>query len=205
MSSITTTSEMEKVNQIDLSPINKVLQYENPTFWTNEILAETELSYRRLLVLNLLYPNETIVVNKIVDDYWHQHILDTKKYAEDCEKVFGYFLHHYPYFGINGEQDKEDNRLGFVITQQLWQLTFGKPMVTQTNLTLNKVLGIYDIIPKDVDKNRVYAFPQSCKCGQHCNRSIVPDIRINPLINPKINPQINPQIREPLVPKAPRQ
>jgi hypothetical protein len=205
MIAITTTIAIERVNQIDLSPINQVLKYENPSFWTNETIADTEEKYRRLLVLNLLYPDETIVVNKILDDYWHQHILDTKKYAEDCEKVFGYFLHHYPYFGINGPEDKEDNRVGFAITQQLWHITFGTPMVSQPGLTLNKVLGIYDTIPKDAEKNRVYAFPQACKCGQHCNRTIVPDIRINPLINPQINPQTNPQIREPLVTKIPLQ
>lgn len=32
-------------------------------------------------------------------------ILDTEKYAQDCERVFGYFLHHFPYFGMRGEED----------------------------------------------------------------------------------------------------
>lgn len=202
MSTITTamdtiTTAMEKVSEIDLSPINKVLQYENPAFWTDENLTETEANYRRLLALNLLYPSETLVVNKILDDYWHQHILDTRKYADDCQKIFGYFLHHYPYFGINGEEDRQRNREGFAITQQLWQEVFGFPMVGETALTLDKVLGFYDFEPEDVDRNRVYAYPQACKSGQHCNRTIVPEPRINPQIDPKINPQTNPQIRPP--------
>jgi len=191
---------LEKVSQIDLSPINKLLQYENPAFWTDETVAETEAAYRRLLALNLLYPSETIVVNKILDDYWHQHILDTHKYQHDCQQVFGYFLHHDPYFGINGEEDRQRNREGFAATQQLWEETFDAPMVSESKLTLDKVLGSYDPEPRDVGKNRVYAFPQSCKCGQHCSKTIIPETRINPAINPRINPQINPQIRPPMNP-----
>src|SRR2546429_3743294 len=103
---LTIATATERVNQIDLSPINRILQHENPTFWTDEVLAQTEADYRRLLVLNLLYPTETFVLNKILDDYWHHHILDTHKYAEDCQLIFGYFLHHDPYFGINGEDDE---------------------------------------------------------------------------------------------------
>ncbi len=98
-----TTIAMEKVSQIDLDPINRLLKYENSTFWTDAVISDAEANYRRFLAMNLLYPTETIVVNKIIDDYWHQHILDTEKYAADCQIVFGHFLHHYPYFGINGD------------------------------------------------------------------------------------------------------
>ncbi|HRW16480.1 MAG: hypothetical protein KDJ78_00195 [Rhodobacteraceae bacterium] len=190
-----------RVSQIDLSPVSRVLKYEKPEFWTDEVLAETEASYRNLLVLNLLYPDRDIVVNKILDDYWHQHILDTRKYAEDCEMVFGHFLHHDPYFGISGDEDLQANREAFGATQALWQEVFGTPMIPETSLTLDKVLGSYDQMPRDVGKNRVYAFPQTCKCGQHCNKTIVPETRINPQISPQINPQINPQIRTPFNPQ----
>jgi len=191
---------LEKVRQIDLSPISKILQYENPARWDAATLAATEANYRRLLALILLFPDETPVVNKILDDYWHAHILDTRKYAADCEMIFGHFLHHYPYFGMGDEEDRQRQREGFALTQQLWEESFGFPMIPETKLTLDKVLGSYDPDPKDVSRNRVYAFPQTCKCGQHCDRVIVPDERINPEINPQVNPQINPQIRNPLRP-----
>jgi len=193
---------LEAVGQIDLSPINRVLQYENPAFWTDAVLADTEANYRRLLALYMLYPGEPIVVNKILDDYWHQHILDTRKYADDCDALFGGLLHHDPYFGIGGEVDRQRNREAFATTQQLWDDVFGRPMFTEIRLTLDKVLGSYDREPRDISKNRVYAFPQACKCGQHCDRTIIPDARINPAINPRINPQINPQIRPPLNPQV---
>lgn len=43
-----------------------------------------------------------------VDEVWHAHILDTRRYAEDCAALFGTFHHHYPYFGLDGDQDEMD-------------------------------------------------------------------------------------------------
>src|SRR5690606_1461464 len=107
---------------------------------------------------------------------------------------------HYPYFGLNGDEERQQQRETFAVTQQLWEETFGIPMNAATRLTLDKVLGTYDPAPPAAERNRIYAFPQTCKCGQHCNRTIVPEPRINPQINPRINPQINPQIRNPVIP-----
>jgi len=42
-----------------------------------------------------------------VDAFWDQHILDTRKYAEDCAAAFGHFLHHYPYSGMGDEVSVE--------------------------------------------------------------------------------------------------
>jgi hypothetical protein len=192
---------LKVVARIDLSPINRVLKHENPEFWTESVISETEMNYRRLLALFLLHPGAPIVVNKILDDYWHQHILDTKKYAEDCDNVFGYFLHHDPYFGINGELDRRNNQEAFALTQDLWANTFGSPMISQAELTLDKILGFYATTPREIGKHKVYAFPQTCQCGKHCNRSLVPEIRINPQIAPEVNPQPNPQIRPPVNPQ----
>lgn len=36
------------------------------------------------------------VPNKQIDEMWHEHILDTRKYSDDCQTVFGYYLHHTP-------------------------------------------------------------------------------------------------------------
>jgi hypothetical protein len=48
-----------------------------------------EREYRRFLVLNMLYPFESIVPCREVDKFWHAHILDTAAYRVDCERVFG--------------------------------------------------------------------------------------------------------------------
>jgi hypothetical protein len=61
-----------------------------------------------------------------VDNFWHYHILDTKKYAVDCHNVFGYFLHHFPYVGMRGEEDEQAlHRMGDRM-RTLYEETFGQ-------------------------------------------------------------------------------
>ena len=180
------------VDQIDLTPVNTKLRHDDPQRWTDEILAETELNYRRFLALNAAFPGATLSVNELLDDYWHQHILDTRKYAADCETIFGEFLHHYPYFGLADEQEWQANLDTFAYTQQIWQEAFGVSLTGATTLTLDKVLGGYTTEP-DLTPNRIYAFPQACKNGQHCKKIVSPD-RLNP------EPATNPLPQEPFTP-----
>lgn len=163
---------LDRVEKIDLTPISAKLQHEDPAMWTRETIAEAERTYRRFLALNLLYPTERIAVNKVIDEYWHQHILDTHKYAEDCDAVFGYFLHHYPYFGLGGEKDRRENLEAFAVTRDIWEQAFGEPMIPKTRLTLDKVLAGSAV--EGTAKQEVYVAPQGCKSGQHCPKIIVP-------------------------------
>jgi hypothetical protein len=165
---------VEAVDRIDLTPINSKLRHENPSFWTDQLIAETETNYRRFLALKMLHPSTHLSVNKTLDEYWHQHILDTRKYAADCEEVFGQFLHHYPYFGMADEDEWQENLDTFAYTQQIWQEAFGVGLVDQTKLTLDKVIGGYQPDP-DLTPKRIYAFPQACKSGQHCNKIVSPE------------------------------
>lgn len=86
-------------------------------------LAEQE--YRRFLTLKRMYPGVDFVPNKLVDEFWHAHILDTMSYHADCQSVFGYYLHHYPYFGIHDAKDRQDLEDAFADTQRIYELHFG--------------------------------------------------------------------------------
>jgi len=55
---------------------------------------------------------------------WHAHILDTNAYAPDCEKVFGKFLHHFPYWGMRGEEDLVDLYSAWNRTLALYKDTY---------------------------------------------------------------------------------
>jgi hypothetical protein len=60
---------------------------------------EVELAieeYRRFLILKIENPRENLAPTILMDKAWHMHILDTRRYAEDCEVMFGRFLHHRP-------------------------------------------------------------------------------------------------------------
>lgn len=86
-------------------------------------LAERE--YRRYLTLKKLYPTTELVPNKLLDEFWHAHILDTVSYHKDCEIVFGSYLHHFPYFGIYGEEDYSNLVRAFNRTKELYEIHFG--------------------------------------------------------------------------------
>jgi len=112
---------------LDLSPIKtKLLDAEHATGWSAQKVADVEDQYRKFLYLNYRYPERQIVPSKEVDDFWHCHILDTRKYAEDCQKIFGYFLHHFPYFGMGGDEDARRLQDAFRETNELLCQTFGE-------------------------------------------------------------------------------
>jgi len=46
--------------------------------------------------------------SKAVDAYWHALILDTKSYADWCERTLGRFLHHMPAEGLGGAAETND-------------------------------------------------------------------------------------------------
>lgn len=117
---------MDDINIIDFFMVRMKLQDdEDGLGWSEEQALDAEVEYKKFLALKRIYPDKDIVPNKPIDDFWHQHILDTLKYSEDCEEIFGYFLHHYPYFGIRNEQDKQNLMDAFEETKLLYQRHFG--------------------------------------------------------------------------------
>lgn len=85
-------------------------------------IAERE--YRRFLSLKCWYPEQSLVPSKAIDKIWHAHILDTRAYREDCNKMFGCFMDHYPYFGIFGEEDYQMLVQAFSVTKELYEKHF---------------------------------------------------------------------------------
>lgn len=86
-----------------------------------------EQEYRRFLALRLLHPDADLVPCKLVDEIWHQHILDTAAYRADCDALFGEFLDHYPYFGLFGPDDAQALKDAFAETVDLYRDAFGDP------------------------------------------------------------------------------
>src|SRR5882672_4289942 len=90
------------IHALDLDPIKlRVMDPELGEGWTREYAESVERAYRNYLTVLVKHPGdaEDIVVSKEVDEFWHTHILHTMKYTEDCERVFGTYLHHNPDFG----------------------------------------------------------------------------------------------------------
>jgi len=117
------------IDALDLACIKlKLMDAEEGHGWSREYADKMEIAYRRFLALMTKFPEETIAPTKDIDKFWHGHILDTLKYAEDCEKVFGYFLHHFPYFGMRGEEDAKSLQAAADKLHVLYEREFGESL-----------------------------------------------------------------------------
>lgn len=99
--------------------------------WPKEKVIIVENCYRMFLFLCRKYPSQRIVPTKEIDDFWHAHILDTKKYIRDCKIVFRRYLHHFPYAGLRGERDRDALKRLYRHTMQLVNKEFPSLMKTQ--------------------------------------------------------------------------
>jgi hypothetical protein len=122
--------EFTPIAELDLDPIKvKLMHKESGEGWSLEHANAMEFEYRRFLYLMKKYPDEQTAPLFDVDIFWHYHILDTMKYAADCEQVFGYFLHHFPYIGLRGEDDEAAHHRIGVRMQELYEETFGEDYI----------------------------------------------------------------------------
>jgi len=124
-----TTLERVKsaIEALDLEMIKlKLMDAEEGLGWSREYLDQVEAAYKRYLFLAFKHEGQPIVPLADVDKFWHQHILDTRKYANDCQRIFGHFFHHYPYFGMLGEKDAVEFEKAKKVTRQLYEQEFGE-------------------------------------------------------------------------------
>jgi hypothetical protein len=117
-----------EIRELDLSMITLKLQDpEESAGWSAATCEVVEAEYRRFLALTRWYPSKAIVPSKVVDVMWHAHILDTHAYFEDCDRIFGFYLHHFPYFGMRGPEDAQALGEAYDETLSLYALHFGLP------------------------------------------------------------------------------
>lgn len=117
---------IEAISALDLGAIKmKLMHVESGEGWSAAYAGQVEAEYRRFLFLMKKYPDSEASPTVDVDTFWHYHILDTMKYARDCEAVFGYFLHHYPYVGIGADAGEDDHADGGERMRAIYEAEFG--------------------------------------------------------------------------------
>ena len=119
-------NDFAPIAALDFSAIKAKLMHKAGEGWSLERANAVECEYRRFLYLMKMFPNESTAPLVDVDTFWHYHILDTMKYAADCERAFGYFLHHYPYVGMGGEADEQVRVDSGARMGELYEATFGE-------------------------------------------------------------------------------
>jgi hypothetical protein len=112
---------LHRLTEVDFGPIAFKLTHpeEGMNLSIPEVISAIE-QYRRFLFIYHLHPDRTIVPSKEIDLIWHTHILDTAKYREDCDWLFGHFIDHWPYFGLADVADRAALEKAFAETQALY-------------------------------------------------------------------------------------
>jgi len=119
-------SDFEVFSALDLTPIKmKLMHVESGEGWSERRATAVEAEYRRFLFLTKTYPDEMVSPTMDVDMFWHYHILDTMKYARDCEALFGNFLHHYPYVGMGAGADDAERVQAGERMREMYEAQFG--------------------------------------------------------------------------------
>lgn len=134
-------NDFAAIAALDLDPIKvKLMHAQSGEGWSREKADAVEFEYRRFLYLMKKFPNDQSAPLFDVDIFWHYHILDTLKYMEDCDTVFGHYLHHFPYLGLRGEDDEEQHQLAGQRMKEIYEETFGRDSFT---LAASKISGAH--------------------------------------------------------------
>ncbi|HEX9965510.1 MAG TPA: glycine-rich domain-containing protein-like [Allosphingosinicella sp.] len=136
---------MEAIASIDLTMVKKkLMDPEEGQGWSQEHTEWVEQRYRRYLCMLYLSRRGSVVPTRDIDLFWHQHILDTRGYADDCDRVFGEFIHHFPYFGMRGDDDARALESSFDRTKAIYASLFGEDYAVARTATSNQVGKCHD-------------------------------------------------------------
>lgn len=120
----------QAIDALDFSRMKAKLLHQKSAHWSPQSLEQAERGYRQFLKLAAKYPDTPAVPSEQVDAFWHAHILDTRRYGADCERIFGYVLHHDPYVGIDGPQDEARLMEMAAASDALSVHEFGSPLTS---------------------------------------------------------------------------
>jgi hypothetical protein len=172
-----------KIHALDLNPIKfKLMDAEEGHGWSREYADHVEIEYKRFLTLLVKYPEASIAPSKEIDKFWHGHILDTLKYAEDCNEVFGYFLHHFPYFGMRGKEDAANLAAAANTMNLLYHQEFGSAEPAKANSYCGAAVAA-SYCGAAIGKDEQAAMKQSSYCGaavatSYCGAAIGKDVQV---------------------------
>lgn len=114
----------KRVEDLDFTPHGYKLQTEYN--WSIEKVNEAIVLYKEWLVLQCLYEHLSFAPSEFIDEFWHVHILDTRKYLSDCLHIKGEFIHHYPYFGLTEQENEKVLESGYGLTKKLYKHHFAR-------------------------------------------------------------------------------
>ena len=109
------------IDQLDLFALHFAPQVQGLD-WT-----KAEQQYRRFLNLKKCYPNQLLMPAGAAWQLWQAHVLDTRRYRSDCERLFGRFIDHFPYRGCGSTADRRERHFAEQLYQGLYARHFPAP------------------------------------------------------------------------------
>jgi len=142
---VTLEESKKLIDELNLTPmIERVMKEKR---WTRRMAEVAAQYYRNFLFLSKKYGDQDFGPTEQIDEIWHAHILYTQEYHRDCEKIFGYYLHHQPERG----EEKSAMSGGLAVLQQLHKQEFGFPIYESGYLLKDLFLFLTNLF-----KNRKY-------------------------------------------------
>lgn len=130
----------EYIHSIDFTKIvNKMVKQQG---WLRNHALTVCRMYKNFLYLNKKYRSQyNLPPTDEIDEFWHMHILDTKQYRRDCEAIFGEYLDHYPYFGIDETTNFDDLSTAFEKMLGLYEKEFEGEKLIQVRGLYSKTIS----------------------------------------------------------------
>jgi len=116
---------------LDLEMYVPLLLGKYPREMPTEVMARGAVEeYKRFLAVVKAKQSRTSqmpsVPGRMIDLVWHEHIIDTEKYAADCQRVFGRYRDHEPHDPGTPEK-KEQAWAAYRQTLETYTELFGEP------------------------------------------------------------------------------
>ncbi len=119
-------NQIDDIKSLDLSYVLDALVAREG--WSRAHAEEAIQQYRNYLILLLKNPGKTLPPSEDIDEVWHTHVLHTREYRSDCERIFGHYVDHEPASNPplkKGGQGGFDYATAFAETQALHKHEFG--------------------------------------------------------------------------------
>ena len=113
------------INQIDFNHV--IHKMAEKSMWSLKSAKAASEQYKRFLFLQYQYGKHySLAPSQEMDEFWHQHILFTQQYQNDCQRIFGHYFHHSPTLKSASSTVHATMHKNFETTQVLYYREFGE-------------------------------------------------------------------------------
>jgi hypothetical protein len=81
--------------------------------WDAKEAKVAALRYKKWLYLKRKFYDELVPPPWDVHFFWQGHLKDSLAYLRDTSAIFGQYLHHFPFFGLQNAADRKRRREAF--------------------------------------------------------------------------------------------